>query len=233
MSLLNGLVSYYKFDETSGTTANDSVGSNHGTLSNARIFTRSTDGKIRTGADFRGGNDSLDSSTLGSGILSFGGWIHIESLSSQSIPLCVVDSGSNTRKWFIQLTTGGKFRVAGFTTSFQYVDSNSTYSVGGIHHVVFVKENSSVFKLYINGVLEGTLNQTLTVPTNPIFRAGAGMATNGALTEYHNGWIDECFVFNRALSATEVTQLYNMQKGGSPSGSYPFSTMGVFLGGGI
>jgi hypothetical protein len=38
VDLKNGLVSYWKFDETSGTTFADSHGSNNGTASNSRVL---------------------------------------------------------------------------------------------------------------------------------------------------------------------------------------------------
>ena len=54
--LRTDLVSYWKFDETSGTTASDSVGSNDGTVSGATWVS----GKINNGLSFDGNNDYVE-----------------------------------------------------------------------------------------------------------------------------------------------------------------------------
>jgi hypothetical protein len=56
MNLLDGLVSYWKFDETSGTTSYDAVGSNDGTITGATI---NQTGKINTAYDFDGTDDNV------------------------------------------------------------------------------------------------------------------------------------------------------------------------------
>ena len=57
-TLLNGLVGWWKFDETSGTVAYDSSGNgNHGTLTNGPTW---TDGKIGGAINFDGINDYIN-----------------------------------------------------------------------------------------------------------------------------------------------------------------------------
>jgi hypothetical protein len=57
MALIDNLVSYYKLDETSGTTVEDAYGSNDGTNDGATV---NVAGKINTAYDFDGDNDYVD-----------------------------------------------------------------------------------------------------------------------------------------------------------------------------
>ena len=55
--ITTGLVSHYKLDEASGTTAVDSTGANNGTLTNNPAWTT---GKIGNGLSFDGTNDYVN-----------------------------------------------------------------------------------------------------------------------------------------------------------------------------
>src|SRR3990167_7744794 len=53
-NITTGLVSHWKMDETTGTTATDSVGTNNGTLTNGPTWTT---GKLNNALSFDGSND--------------------------------------------------------------------------------------------------------------------------------------------------------------------------------
>jgi hypothetical protein len=74
VSLTTDLISYWKLDETSGTTAEDSHGSNDGTANNQRVFTSEEDGILGTAADFSSYNDWIGMSNTTGQIDDAGSW---------------------------------------------------------------------------------------------------------------------------------------------------------------
>ncbi len=71
--------------------------------------------------------------------------------------------------------------------------------------VTFTYTNGTL-RIYINGVLSVTQAATITGP------AGAYLIGKGHLTEYSNGYERDVMRWNRALTPTEVAELYNIQK---------------------
>jgi hypothetical protein len=63
--------------------------------------------------------------------------------------------------------------------------------------------------LYVNGVLENTTTQAVTYSENAITTIGV-FYTSGSLP--FNGEIGSVKTYNRALTATEVTTIYNATK---------------------
>jgi len=85
------------------------------------------------------------------------------------------------------------------------------------NHVVITRTTSAIV-IYVNGVSVGTGGaNTITSASGQAMNIGQ---QSGATTRAFNGYTDEQALFNRALSAAEVTQIYN--------GEYP-SSGGSFL----
>jgi len=71
-------------------------------------------------------------------------------------------------------------------------------------------------KIYINGNLIKTVSFTSTfdIANTPLNIGGTGVLNFGATyTGWTNGKIYSNMIYNRALSATEITQNYNALKG--------------------
>ena len=90
-----------------------------------------------------------------------------------------------------------------------YFVSNTALSKNTWYHVVFIIVAGGAMNIYINGVLDSnstTESTTRPTPTNQNLAIGA----NGSNNDYpFNGKIDQFRVFNSALSATQVSELYN------------------------
>ena len=70
-----------------------------------------------------------------------------------------------------------------------------------------VAENNGLMKLYVNGLQEGTASLgTLWTGGD---RWDVGTVTGSGSIGYFDGTIDDVRLYNRALSAAEVQQLYN------------------------
>ena len=92
------------------------------------------------------------------------------------------------------------------------VESPSSVADGNWKMITYVRENNQAngMKLYINGinVVNGTENQDLiTTPVN--FSIGGGSIVIGSHIRYMKGLLDEIGIWKRALTPSEVTDLYN------------------------
>ena len=78
------------------------------------------------------------------------------------------------------------------------------------HLVVGVRDGTSV-KLYVDGNLVGSGTGTARTVDANVFNLGQNDSTG--INSMPNAYIDDAFVFSRALSATEISKLYNGNSG--------------------
>src|SRR3989344_4707522 len=217
----SGLVGYWNLDEGPGTTAADSSGSgNTGTLTNGPTWTT---GKVGSGAlSFDGVNDGVNLGTPNSlnitGAVTVSAWINYRTASLHEAIAVHADGGADFGGQQYMLTMRSSTAV-GFAVNngtALLISSNGTVSPNTWYHVVGTYNGVDTTKLYINGVQTdsdisagfGALNN---IPTQKI-GIGAAIQNNRG---YLDGLLDEVRVYNRALSASEVTELYNYT-GGTP-----------------
>ncbi len=201
-----GRVASYGFEEGTGTTTVDRSGSgNLGTISGA---TWTTDGKRGRALVFNGTNSMVsvpDSPSLHlTGPLSIDAWVKPSRASSwASVVLKERPSGLSYALYGSD--DGG--RPAGYVNngSDRAATSTGATAVGGWSHLAVTYDGSSL-KLYVNGSLVRTTAVTGAVTSsNGALRIGG----NNVWGEWFAGTIDEVNVYNRALSAAEVTQDMN------------------------
>jgi hypothetical protein len=105
-----------------------------------------------------------------------------------------------------QYSNGTNSHQVGFT-KFTYWDQNFGYTVplNSWTHLAFVASGTQM-QLYANGALVGTIATNLPLP-----RAYFGFGyvnSNGNMVDYLLASVDETMLFNRALSAAEVSSLH-------------------------
>lgn len=205
MTLLDNLISYWKLDGNS----NDVVDSNNGT--DTDITYSSGNGKINNGAGFNESSSKivLKSSTSVPTNCTIACWIKTSSLSNVA-----------SEHIYGFVTSGNamfSFNVYAGTPRLQLVDSNNNYCLvnsgsalnnGNWHYLVGIKSGSGI-EFYVDGNSQGTSSQTYNGNFNSNIVAGYG---NGGYI-YYGGAIDEMGYWDRALSSTEVSQLYNSGNG--------------------
>lgn len=201
MALTDNLVAYYKMDGNS----NDSVGSNNGTDTSMSYVT----GKINQGASFNGSSSyiNLPFNVDQANDYTCGFWFNTTNGSSGYL----VDSAKNPNRFVVYLDTS---KVT------YWVKNNtiqtSTISTSTWYYVVVTKDGST-YSLYLNGTLVTTQSAGSATTTDNNTRLGASEDSAGAK---YTGLIDEVGIWSRALSAAEVSQLYNSGAGLQ----YPFTT---------
>src|SRR3989338_5308498 len=86
-------------------------------------------------------------------------------------------------------------------------DTNTGINLStGLHHIVYVS-NATGDTLYLDGTRVYSLTTSFTVGSDPTLRMGSWDDKAGT-PYYFNGTIDEFQIYNRSLSAAEVTQSY-------------------------
>jgi hypothetical protein len=226
MAIVDNIVTYYKLENV-----NDSAGSS--TLTN-RGTTAFNTGKIDNAADTGASNSTknlycspqLTYAQIGSGF-TFSFWANVTTSTSAQIVLRhVVNNGSLERGFYVQQTAGGKWLFSLFDGSGHDITSTTSVATSTWVYITCVY-TGSVQRLYINGVEEGTaLTYTMSGysrSTLSCFSLGAYQdTTGGGASNWYSGLIDEVGIWSRALTSTEITELYN-----SGSGlQYPFSASG-------
>ena len=217
-----GLAGYWKLDENTGTSAADSsTNSNAGTLTNGPTWAT---GQIGSSVTFDGTNDSIVTTTdHGSGaslkIITLSAWFKTSSTSgAKIIGLQNTQTGTTASNWDRQIWVGtdGKVYFGLYTTVPKETVSNTTYNDNLWHHAVGVSTgDNGTITLYVDGVLQQTTSlggSVFSGYSNSYWRIGdyknAGW-TNG-VDGYFTGSLDEIRVYDRALSADEVANLYRL-----------------------
>jgi hypothetical protein len=214
-------ISWWKFDETSGTTAYDSAGTNNGTVYGAAWTT----GKIGGALSFDGINDYVNLGDLdvivGSNPFTIAGWVNPNLISGSNREILAKASGtnSNQNQVSIRLTSAGKFQ-GGFSNGSvtgNTITGASTIPLSTWSFLVFSWDgttNPAGMKLYVNGALDATRQSTCSSIQNLNYPAFIGAYSNaGSPLNYFSGLIDDVRIYNRVLSASEILQLY---QDGSP-----------------
>jgi hypothetical protein len=210
-NLPNGLVAWYPFNGN----ANDVSGNNlNGSVTNATL-TADRFGNNNSAYTFDGtssyirveDNNLLDFSTA----FTLCAWFK----SNDSI----TPDQAIVGKTFV--TYGGGYNLThyainGTTISVGFVNDPNVrgvyYPAGNYktnwHFIVGTYDGQKI-KLYMDGVLLDSTLTTLTIPasTQPLF-IGRGMPSSST-PRFFNGLIDDVSLYNKAISQTEVTQLYN------------------------
>ena len=226
----SGLAAYWKFDESSAAAGDSTANGNTLTNNNTATFTT---GKINNGTSLVRANNqyftkSDDASLSITGSLTLAGWVKFNSLPTTGQLyrfLGKTDGTASGESYFLTaINSGGTLRLYGQvrknSTTYSSLLNNWSFSTGTWYHVAMVYDATGrTITLYVNGSQLGsqaTSTVTSVQDTGATFYAGAGAVAN----EQMNGMIDEAGVWSRALSAGEISTLYNSGTGFS----YPIST---------
>ena len=216
----NGLVGYWPF---SGNANDISGNDNNGTNNGATLITDRF-GNTNSAYSFDGINDFIQAPNYASNSsFTVSCWVNmstynLNSLGSNDFIFFANHSGTNNSSRNFMLGYRNFGNENGFSsyifnsTGAQlggYATNQTPPSVNSWHHLVSVFENGTYIKMYLDGVL--FYNQTSNVPTQsnmpslPLF-FGIGVATQ---FDFLEGKLDDVGFWNRALTETEITNLYN------------------------
>lgn len=208
----SGLVAAYPLDETSGTKLGDqSVNNAYGTMQGTLT---SVTGKLSTALSFDGSTQAVlvgnNTQTQLSSTGTLEAWIKT---STATGTMAAVTKSSN---FWIGLSAG-KVAIYDWTSGVTCTDSSTTVTDGTWHHIAATLSsgvtNGSI--IYVDGVAKKTCTWTPAAQTGSV---ALGAVYSGSYSQYFTGSIDHVKIFNRILSANEISAEYTGQNAGSASG---------------
>ncbi len=198
-----GLVSYWKFDEGSGTTAYDTHhiatrwNTNGTKYSNALNFD-GVDDNARLGAT----TDIFTESTF-SGGQTIALWIRPASWKASTI------FDIEGRGGLIEMAATGKVRYYTYDNDYQYTSYSTDALTTENWWFVVAVWNTTHNLLYINGVLDNSAAAANYSSINDVNRYVAIGSKHDGTAAYFNGTIDDARIYSRGLTSSEIESLYN------------------------
>jgi regulation of enolase protein 1 (concanavalin A-like superfamily) len=205
------LVLRLKLDESSGSSATDSSGSgNHGTATGG--LTWQPAGGVLTGAAAFNGSDSYISVPDNASLDNTSAFTLSYRFKANSFNGCGLVAKrvnfDNNNSYGMHLTVDGRLNIDINSNNDRFT-SSAAFNPGAWYHVALVFDGSLVAtqraKLYINGTLDTTADETSTAVPN--FSAPLYIGTLAPGNPVLDGLIDEVRFHRRALTATEVAAL--------------------------
>lgn len=202
---LSGLVSYWKLDESSWNFSD-------GTWGNVGIPTSVTSVSWKIG--------NASSLSWGTSYISMTNTLWTLWDNPYTISMWVKPITRDTTNWDLLLWAGNrnqqhiiasdwKLTLTTYDGTANNVIGNTVLSNGNWYHVVFQRTSSSAGKIYVNGSDDTSATASMRAVASTLaheFRLGSRQD----YTASNFNWvIDEVWIWNRALSASEITALYN------------------------
>lgn len=221
------VISAWKLNESSGTTATDSHGSNDGTIGGTGVTVNQTSLATNLGTCYRfidndnghvncGNDNSLNPSQI-----TICGWFKQISSTGNDIILAMFGTGS---PYYVQINNSPKKLLVGFNTSggTNQLISTTTISLNTTYFFMATWDSTNGGKLYLNGSTtpedsDNTYSGAL-VSSNENLCIGA-LRTSDSLLEL-NGYISDVTMFSDVQPAQTSEDLYNSGDGLV----YPFSS---------
>jgi hypothetical protein len=196
-NLDSSLISWWRMDDVNGSTLTDYMGNNNGTITGAS----QTTGKfgnalslVAANSNYVEINKSLDSSLP----ITWSIWVKSNFADYQNT---IFNQGYSPR--ISSQDYGNEISAYYSSIGECRISLTSTIKDNVWHNLVFIRAGNS-FSVFVDGVSNGS------TPCNPTGNSGTiQIGKAGGSSSYFNGQIDDTMIYNRALSANEITALYN------------------------
>ena len=216
VSILNQLVTYYRFNEIGGTTATNSSGLNpSATLMNGATFAA---GKFGNAVSLSGSSQYValpNGLITGLGDFTIATWVNLNSVTAWTR---IFDFGADTDRYMFLTPSAGstiRFAISKFSGNGEQ-QINGTAALGtGWHHVAVTlqgAEGTGVGILYVDGQPVGA---NVSMSYTPDMIGSLINATNNFIGRsafagdpYLNGKVDDFRIYNGALSAAQIAAVY-------------------------
>jgi hypothetical protein len=217
-SLKTSLVASYNGESN----ANDSFGSNNGTAVGGLTYGT---GKIGNAFVFNGSNSyvSLPNNSLNpSGDFTISLWVKFNSVAATYINLIenYYNPSFNSRYGFNVYLQSGKIRFATYDGSITNIaQSTTTFVVNQWYQIVLSKKLNTAPKLYVNGLNETFAQVGGNISNNIVYNSlckslfGVDFDYSVSYNSFLNGSLDAINIWNKELTASEVSELYNSGNG--------------------
>ncbi len=211
----NGLIAFWLFNEGSGNIVNDISGNSKiGTIHNSGWI---LDGRLGVSISFDGIDDYIeaDQQLITGYPFSISTWVRASPIGTLDyVIFSLTDKNIEHTQYGIYVGSNEAGRVV-IRANNKGVESSSSDSPistrvdnNNWYHIVAIYESATQRRLYVNNVLILTSTVSITYDTN-VNRWSIGRWGDSTPKSYFKGAIDEVRVYNRALTNTEISTLYN------------------------
>ena len=200
----NSCIAYYKMSD-----ATDESGSYDGTPTDVNF---NVAGKFGNAGSFNGSSSKIEVqgiTGMGANDFTYSCWFNTNSTAVSNFNILTPYTADHFF-YGIQIysTTIGAYSLNA-SAGGEYIISNSgTITTGTWYHVAYVKSSTAGHILYLNGSVVASDSNFTGNMYNPAGYNSLWIG-NAQNIQYFNGKIDQVRTFNKALSSTEVTTLYN------------------------
>jgi len=209
--LSKGLISGHIMNESGGNKAYDISGNNnHFTFNGGATWAA---GKFGPAVKFDGSTGYLSASDAGfpasGAVRTFSCWISRQANSTKAFASYGKPgnaTGGATFQEFIPLTNSSG--TTGFSNYGLGFNGTKVIPLNTWAHYVLVVKGASSQSLYINGALDANGVLSILTVLNGNYVLGCRWDGNSSRTEFNQVSIDIPLMYNRALSASEIQQLY-------------------------
>lgn len=146
---------------------------------------------------------------VGTNDFTIAGWFYCDDVSTTRT--IAAKTGGANQEWMIRVQAGGTLYFYYYTPGANSINSTGgAISINTWYHVVVKRESGTMSMIISNGTpITRAVSGTLTVSSNAFT---FGSQSNGV--NYHDGRLDSWGLWNgRGLSASEITELYNLGAG--------------------
>jgi chitodextrinase/cytochrome c553 len=205
----DGLIAYWQLDQSSGTTAPDASGSFDGTLANGPSW--SPDGGQAGGAlAFDGDDDHVDlgAPDVSGEALTIALWMKADDFGVEDARFLSKATGTNPEAHYWMVGTKNQTRIrfrlktGGSTTTLE--SAEGVLTSGQWHHVAAVYDGGQM-RIYRDGEQVASADKNGAIDTDGSVAAALGNNPGGERP--FDGLLDEVRLYDRALSATEISTL--------------------------
>ncbi|MDJ0917710.1 MAG: DNRLRE domain-containing protein [Woeseiaceae bacterium] len=216
-------IAHWKLDETSGTTAEDSIGGHDGTLINGPSW---VSGTIDGGLSLDGSNDFVDvvhDDALSLTTFSISAWIRPSAVDDWYVIVRKGFSGSNAN-YFLS-TELDEIRFGFVNSGFvEFKTSGANLAAGNWYHIAGTFDDATgEGKVY----LDGSLMHTGTTALSPLPNSDALTLGRTGPIRFFPGDLDDVRIYDTVLSESEIAALAGGGGGGGGGGG-PSSCNGTF-----
>jgi len=212
---INEPIAHWKLDETSGTTAADSAGSNDGTLYGSPVW--DPNGFIDGALSFDGVGQHVlipdsDSISVGAQDYTISAWINPKPLTGPRGAETIVSKVKDgSDKEYRLLLIGGVLRLDVETNANnQYAKTNTApvLTDSWQHVAVTFSSSTTTPTFYYNGSAQTSTSNIDTLPDELEDDLYIGMSGGSYYSGEFSGKIDDVRIYNWALTAEEIEQLF-------------------------
>jgi hypothetical protein len=218
---VNGLVAYYPFNGN----VNDVSGNNNNGTNNGAVLTTDRKGVANSAYIFNGTNSWINTPLVQSNLSAYtiSAWVKADFTVNKEFVILQnrgVTPGTgrsltfhyqySTNTWCFAVDGDGVYngKQAPHANNTNWVHVVGTWSAGGATNFA-----ASQFNVYVNGVLLSANSITGALTAIPNAPSGTcAIGRHEAWNSYFKGAMDDIRIYNRALSATEISTIYNAEK---------------------